>query len=139
METAEIIRRWKADNPKKKASSGYVGGSVRAALDVLGDQCKIQHILDLANWILKPNCGTCATTCYQIRSRWRKVQGIERDCRTYAGQPRRDMIRDNYPLELSPNDVQFFITNSTVLNRILGKAHSIDQLKEWASLKLKVA
>lgn len=139
MQTSEIVRRWQVDNPKKKGTYDHVGKSVGTALDVLGDQCDIKHVLILANWLLIPGYETCKGTVYIERLKWRKSKAIKRDCRTYKGQQRRDMVRDNYPLELAPTDVLFFIKHGTALSRIIGKAHSIDQLREWASLKLKSA
>lgn len=72
------------------------------------------------------------TRCIQERNLWRKREGINGDCRTYATQHRRDMLNDE-KLDISAiNDIKGLLdaVTSDQLVKTLRKFHSIDQLNK---------
>lgn len=71
--------------------NGYTRKSaVMEVLDQLGDQTNAQVIIDAASELL----GDIVPygSIIAIRLLWRKQKQLETDCRTYDGQPKRNMV-----------------------------------------------
>lgn len=70
-----------------------VKDAVSAAIEIIGDQTSIKTLLKEAlRFYYWPSFTESA--CCRARQQWRKENGMKTDCRTYKGQPRRDMLND---------------------------------------------
>lgn len=108
--------------------------AVRQALKTLADQTSLRTLVSEA---FKYYTGEVeyqwhtAVAC-TVRNKWRKEQKISRDCRTYEGQPRRNMLNDdNYTKRGWKLLTE--VVNKVGLDKVgqlLGEFHSIDQLRE---------
>lgn len=70
---------------------------------------------------------------YKTRMAYRKRNGIVNDCRSYATQHRRDMLPDTIELAITPKEFVSLKSILSTLRPILDRAHSIDQLRQWAA------
>jgi hypothetical protein len=68
--------------------------AVYAAIEEIGDRTKMEVLLNRASMLY--GSAISYTACCSYRSQWRKENEIEgADCRTYEGQPRRNMRNDH--------------------------------------------
>lgn len=65
--------------------------AVYEILDKHGDQMGVEHLQKLV--YAKCKEWPCLGTVYLYRRTWREEEGVETDCRTYEGQPERNMDR----------------------------------------------
>lgn len=106
--------------------------AVFQACDELGGRCKVSILLGRAEQIYG---GTISyTSSVHFRSLWRLENDQYIDCRTYAGQPRRNMLNDQ---ELTPQQQQRLknidsVTIAALKRLVLGNGthrfHSVEQL-----------
>jgi hypothetical protein len=108
--------------------------AVVAALEIVGDQTSIATLAKEATRIYGGTVSGSAASIY--RGYWRRQNGVQRDNRTYVGQPRRDMLKDSrIELPQVRRIAEFFRrTRPTMANLLAmidgnGGFHSIEQLK----------
>lgn len=108
--------------------------AVRHALEVIGDQTSLRTLVVEAgryhegdSYPISSDSIACT-----VRNKWREQQNINRDCRTYEGQPRRDMQNDssftNKGWKLLTEVVAK--VGADKVAKLLNEFHSIDQLRE---------
>lgn len=71
------------------------------------------------------------TTVYSVRGEWKKANGIEADCRSYASQPRRNMLNDDYMSlsnQLSAKKLMNLITDFDPFEKLLADFHSLEHM-----------
>lgn len=103
--------------------------AIYKALDQFGDQTSLDFLKNEAEilyggFIHKNQC--CAS-----RSYWRSQKNITRDNRTYAGQPRRQMLKDNVvPTRLQERvNVSLNAATKRALLTFINLFHSKEQLR----------
>ncbi len=117
------------------------------ALEKLRDQTSISTLQREAELIYRsPITGSAVSLA---RAQWRKENEIQRDNRTYEGQPRRDMLNDHRTDLPQVKRISKFVSQNGNLNALLslisdggGCCHSIEQLrnavKDYLELQMPV-
>lgn len=110
--------------------------AVRHALEKtdIGHQSSIEALVAMADAFYNGKPATFdsrKTACYSGRAAFRKANGLKADCRTYEGQPRRDMRNDSKLSLYKMGKVRNFVNKigSDEIATFLGYFHSIDQAK----------
>lgn len=70
-----------------------VKDAVFAACEEVGPRSSVAELLEVAQGICHQHVRYVTAAMY--RSQWRRQHGIEANCSTYEGQPRRNMLNDH--------------------------------------------
>lgn len=125
------------DSRGRPAVKGKNGKTIRetvlAVLDQFGDQTSIAVIAQRVATEMQRSVTHASVGNY--RKEWRRNKDSKNDCRTYAGQPRRNMLNDHDWNNQHVKRVMKFFDKKAfdVLTALfadgIGQFHSIDQLK----------
>lgn len=118
------------------------------ALDILGDRTSLAELCKVASREYGGRISASAAS--KARAKWRLENNVENhDCRTYEGQPRRNMLNDAKVELPQVRRIRKFVDQggnlsvlATLINEGGGCFHSVDQLrfavKEFIELQVPV-
>ncbi len=109
--------------------------AVRKALEIGMSKNKPQTIAVMAGFFAGEEVHI--STVYNTRTRWRKENDIDEDCRKHSTLYRRDMFDDSIDVALTSKEVSEVCENLELLRTLSTKFHSIDQLKRWLTVLSK--
>lgn len=114
--------------------------AVYAALQIIGDQTSLSQLAQAASNRYGGPIGLSA--CSTFRGEWRKANGKDTDCRTYSGQPERNMLKGQADSQQGRALVEFVnlvgqpnVSKKVRLNRLdklLAAFSGLDQLRQTA-------
>lgn len=80
--------------------------AVFKALDLVGDKTSLNYLSQKASPYYGYQIGVSA--CSVARNEWRKIKGLDTDCRTYEGQPERNMTNGLFDVKQAKGLSTFF-------------------------------
>lgn len=105
--------------------------AVYEAVEQIGDQTSLSVLADLASDIYGGPIGLSACSTY--RGEWRDANGSDTDCRTYGGQPERNMLKGQIKSQQGRALVSFIKRTNVPLNqleKLLDAFSGLDQLRQ---------
>jgi hypothetical protein len=113
----------------------FFNQAVEYALGIVGDQTSLSTLVrEAGKYVtyetLEKNTRPETTAC-NVRTKWRKEHGIERDARTHKDIPRRNMFNDNKVKLALLGKLQPVLeaVGADTFTEIIAGFHSIDQLR----------
>lgn len=107
--------------------------AVFEALQQIGERTSLDELAEKASEIYGGPVGISA--CCVFRGEWRKRIGSSTDCRTYEGQPERNMLKGQIDSQQGTALINFVKkTNVSLKNleALLSAFNGLDQLRETA-------
>jgi len=105
--------------------------AVYSAVEQLGDQTSLNVLAELASKIYGGPIGISA--CSTFRGEWRLANGSDTDCRTYDGQPERNMLKGQVKSQQGRALAAFVKRTNVPLNqleKLLDAFSGLDQLRQ---------
>ena len=104
--------------------------AVLDALEILGDLTSLVVIQEKASEFYGGNVNRPVIST--VRKAWREANGLQHDCRTYATQPRRNILKDDYAsLEnqvVAQKMIDKVINNPNEFLSLVTSFHSIEHM-----------
>lgn len=103
--------------------------AVFAAIKKIGDRTSLKELSAVASKIYGSSIGDSA--CCSYRGHWRKQNGSDIDCRTYDGQPERNMFKGQVESRGGQALHEFVRSTNISLDQLLQLASAFNGLEQF--------